>query len=115
MVNWLSKELKLELSAIEPSKSFADYGLDSVAAVELAQALGDWLGGELDATIAWNFPTIKALAVHLAQEPTAPQQPKRETPSSLNELAGVASSLDTLSEIEIAKLLAQELAAVQQR
>ncbi|HBY76786.1 MAG TPA: hypothetical protein DEG47_07240, partial [Cyanobacteria bacterium UBA11148] len=35
MVEWLVKELKLPTNAIDTTKSFADYGLDSVTAVEL--------------------------------------------------------------------------------
>ncbi|WP_243902798.1 phosphopantetheine-binding protein, partial [Aetokthonos hydrillicola] len=68
VVEWFAKELKLTPQAIDPGKSFAEYGLDSVLAVEFAENLGDWLGEELDPTIAWNFPTIESLAIHLASK-----------------------------------------------
>jgi acyl carrier protein len=58
---------------VDSSRAFADYGLDSVKAVELAYELENWLGEhsgglrlDLGATIAWNFPTIDALARYLA-------------------------------------------------
>jgi acyl-CoA synthetase (AMP-forming)/AMP-acid ligase II/acyl carrier protein len=68
VIKWLAKELKLTEQSIDSSKSFADYGLDSVVAVQLAQDLGEWLGEDLDATIAWNFPTIESVAIHLASK-----------------------------------------------
>ncbi|MGH1397218.1 MAG: AMP-binding protein, partial [Trichormus sp.] len=43
IVNWLSKTLKIKPESIELSKSFAEYGVDSQIAVELAQQLEAWL------------------------------------------------------------------------
>ena len=104
---WLSKQLKLSLQAINPSKSFTDYGMDSVVAVELAQDLGEWLHQPLDATVAWNFPTIKALSAHLATKSISSLvvgvEPQLEPPT-------MASVIESLSEAEIARLLADEIA-----
>ena len=47
------------------SRSFADLGLDSVKAVELALDLETWLGRPVPATVFWTYPNIKALAEHL--------------------------------------------------
>lgn len=100
VVEWLAKELKLTPQAIDPSKSFAEYGLDSVVAVELAQDIGDWLGENLDATIAWNFPTIESLAIHLAgkSQSDLPLPPAEKTPEVKN-----------LSEDDIAASIAEGL------
>jgi acyl carrier protein len=57
-------------SQIDPRRSFADHGLDSLAAVQLAAALSERLGRVLDETLLWNFATIEALVAHL--EATAP-------------------------------------------
>ncbi|HBL14897.1 MAG TPA: hypothetical protein DD379_26600 [Cyanobacteria bacterium UBA11162] len=70
MVEWLVKELKLPTNAIDTTKSFADYGLDSVTAVELADALQDWLGVTLSPTLAYDYPTIESMAQYLAKEST---------------------------------------------
>ena len=45
---------------------FSRYGLDSQRAVILSGELQDWLGVPLPATIAYDFPSIDALARHLA-------------------------------------------------
>ncbi|MEM7344954.1 MAG: beta-ketoacyl synthase N-terminal-like domain-containing protein, partial [Chloroflexota bacterium] len=71
LVTWLANHLKVPTTTINPDAAFADYGLDSVAAVEMGQALSDWLKAPpraLDATIAWNYPTISALAHYVADE-----------------------------------------------
>ena len=82
MIKWLINELKLEPRSLDFGKSFADYGLDSVMAVEFAQDLSDWLGVNIDPTIAWNFPTIDSLAVHL----TSKSSSEILSPSTKNEL-----------------------------
>jgi acyl-CoA synthetase (AMP-forming)/AMP-acid ligase II/alkylation response protein AidB-like acyl-CoA dehydrogenase/acyl carrier protein len=68
IVSWLARHLQLSASQIEPSRSFADHGLDSVAAVELAKALSDEFGRELDETLLFSFPTIDALVSYLTAE-----------------------------------------------
>ena len=74
---WIASQLAQRLhtnpSAIDLHKPFADYGLDSVAAVELVHALRTWLqstgrDSTLEVTDLWDFPTIAALARHLAGE-----------------------------------------------
>ncbi|YAF94567.1 MAG: AMP-binding protein [Nodularia sp. CChRGM 3473] len=121
----LNQEWKVPMQSIAPKKSFADYGLDSVMAVNLAQELEDWLNHPIEATIVWNFPTIESLANHLASElnksvsASANQlEPTNASPSKLqqeDESALVEEDLDTLSEDEMAQLLATELANAQQR
>ncbi|MEL7038599.1 MAG: AMP-binding protein [Cyanobacteria bacterium J06592_8] len=122
IIYWLSQKLKLEPWAVDPSKALADYGLDSVTAVELADSLGNWLGFSLDMTLAWNFPTIEAAATHIASLSNSNHtQPKTEvspqiqqtTQTSL-ELTDMAQVLDRMSEVDMAKLLTQELAKIQQ-
>lgn len=71
IVNWLAKHLKMSPASIEADTSFADYGIDSVIAVDLSFELGGWLGVELEATILWNFPTITALSEYLADKENA--------------------------------------------
>lgn len=126
--NWIMNLLQQEwkIPALDSSKSFADYGLDSVMALNLAQELEDWLDYPLEATIVWNFPTISSLANHLANELKSRlvseqnEQIDRasaalrdeKTTSPISDGAEV-SQLDTLSETEIATLLAEEIAKVQ--
>lgn len=53
---------------IDTHMPFAAYGLGSLEALTLIQELEQWLGRPLTATLAWNYPTIDALASHLAED-----------------------------------------------
>ena len=68
LAKWLADELQIEVDAIDPRKSLVQYGLDSVTAVRLTSDLEDLLGRQLSLTLAWDYPSIKALGQHLAQE-----------------------------------------------
>jgi aspartate racemase len=68
LAEWIAKELKIELAAIDTRKSFFNYGLDSVMTVSLAVDIEDWLGRQIPITLAWDYPSIKALAQHLAKD-----------------------------------------------
>jgi len=63
---WVASRAGIVTSHIDPQKSFADFGLDSLAAVELSKMLEDKLQTILAPTLAWNFPNIQSLAHHLA-------------------------------------------------
>lgn len=123
IINWLARELKIDSKSIDPHQSFTKYGVDSVMAVELAQKLGDWLKTPLEATLAWDFSTIYSLACHLADvknlsSPTEISQQQSATiqlQSEQGNLAEIPEQLEALSESEIAQLLAQEIATIQDR
>jgi acyl-CoA synthetase (AMP-forming)/AMP-acid ligase II/alkylation response protein AidB-like acyl-CoA dehydrogenase/acyl carrier protein len=68
VVAWLSHRVRLPASKIDPARSFADHGLDSMASVELAKALSDQLAQPLDETLLWNFGTINELIDYLMTE-----------------------------------------------
>jgi acyl carrier protein len=66
LVARLAERLGEPAGTVDPNASFADLGLDSVGALEVASALQ----GEWDLTLAemdmWDYPTPRDLAVHLA-------------------------------------------------
>jgi alkylation response protein AidB-like acyl-CoA dehydrogenase/acyl carrier protein len=64
-VAWLAERLRVPESRIQPQRSFADHGVDSLAAVEFANALAERVGVALDETLLWNFPTINQLLSYL--------------------------------------------------
>lgn len=122
LMDWLAHRLSLSASEISVNKAFADYGVDSVMAVELAQDLEEFLAlnQPLDVTLAWNFPTISALAEHLAGSlvGSLANHPVNQVVSDSRRLGAAQDSnqaLDPLSETEMADMLAAELAAVQGR
>ena len=119
----MSQKLKLPQSAIDINKSFADYGIDSVIAVELAQDLQEYLNypHPIEATIAWNFPTIESLSNYLAQNLPQNLTPNLIKPTSLDNQplfeppTAESSELDAMSDVELAQLLVAEINAVQGR
>ena len=129
IVNLLVQAWKIPAQMIDPSKPFADYGLDSVMAVNLAQELEDWLEMPLEATLIWNFPTIQSLASHLEAElkdAAINAYPSNQESSSAgselisrqrseSEVEISPDALEALSDNEVADLLAEELAMVKRR
>ena len=69
LVSRLSTLLAIEPSEIDTREPFASYGLGSTELVSLSGELGDWLGRQLSPELAYESPTVEALARHLAGPP----------------------------------------------
>ncbi|MGI5195724.1 acyl carrier protein [Streptomyces sp. CA-288835] len=69
---WLADRIALYLkrtpSEIQPTVPLAEYGLDSVAALSLCGDIEEDFDLVLEPTVAWDYPTIEALAGHLVEE-----------------------------------------------
>jgi acyl carrier protein len=101
--DWLARELKLAPDDIAADKTFVRYGVDSVHAMMLVGDLEEHLKRRLPPTLAWTYPTVEALAGHLAEI--------RETEAATVPVSAgsdLLSRLDDLSEEEIDRLLADE-------
>ena len=107
MVDWLVQALKIPADSIDTTKAFADYGLDSVTAVELADALQDWLGCVLSPTVAYEYPTIESLSLYLAADSGSTNGYSEELQPSQgdDEVEQLLSALEDLSEAETQQLL----------
>lgn len=68
LVSYLAEQLEINSNEIDVTIPFERYGLDSSAVVSLSGDLEEWLGCEIDPTLLYDYPTIKALARHLAEE-----------------------------------------------
>ena len=68
IASYLAPLLHVHRDEIDPRRPFAEFGLDSLAAVTLSGELERWLGRELSPTLAWDYPTIEALSRHLAAD-----------------------------------------------
>lgn len=68
IVSYLAELLEVEPDEVDVTIPFDRYGLDSSAAVGLTGDLGDWLGHEIEPTLLYDYPTIKALVKYLASE-----------------------------------------------
>jgi acyl carrier protein len=114
--------LRLEASTdVDWRQGFAELGMDSLMAIELRNTLQKGLGLSLPATVALDHPTIDFLVKHLldevlkldvpgtpppkASKPPPPAPPRPPTPAPVNEVA-----LDALSDDELARLVAEDLA-----
>jgi len=70
---WLAEKLS-DLLGVDPREidvrePFASYGMGSTEAVSLSGELAEWLGGKVPADLAYEYPTIEALARHLSGSP----------------------------------------------
>ena len=75
LVSRLSELLEIEANEIDVGEPFASYGLGSTELVSLSGELADWLGRDLPAELAYEFPTIEALARGLADSSSPSQSP----------------------------------------
>ncbi len=68
LLEWLLERTGAPRGAVDRARPFAEYGLDSLAAVELSQELEQRLGVPLSSVVAWKYPTPETLARYLAQQ-----------------------------------------------
>ncbi|MFN3429729.1 MAG: acyl carrier protein [Candidatus Sericytochromatia bacterium] len=71
LISYLSKELAIAPEALDVNARLFDLGLSSRKTVILAGDLEDWLGVEVPPDLAWEHPSIAALAAHFAGEGAA--------------------------------------------
>ena len=80
LTSWLMTELRLEPDQVASGKSFVNYGMDSIHSMMLVGDLEEYLHCRLSPTLAWDFPSLEALAEHLALAPpdeVEARQPER--------------------------------------
>jgi acyl transferase domain-containing protein/acyl carrier protein len=66
LVERVAGKLRVPPEQLDPREPLARYGLDSLTAVQLAGELEQWLGRPLSPVLVYDYPTIDALAEHLA-------------------------------------------------
>ncbi|MEG3132651.1 acyl carrier protein [Rouxiella sp. T17] len=67
----LAVQTHLPKESIDIQSPLANYGVDSIHALSLCAELEEWLGIEIEPTIAWDYPTIAQMAEFLETEVTA--------------------------------------------
>jgi acyl carrier protein len=72
LVMRVAANLAVSPDALDLSEPFSAFGLDSLRAVALMGEVEAWLGRSLSPTLLYNFPTIPALAAHLAETAAEP-------------------------------------------
>ncbi len=76
LLDWLIERAAIPEEEVNREKPFAEFGLDSLTAVELSHELEDWVGVEVVPTVAWNYPTPAALSAHWRVKLLASKRPK---------------------------------------
>ncbi|MDP4536966.1 SDR family NAD(P)-dependent oxidoreductase [Alkalimonas collagenimarina] len=61
----LCDALKVPAADIDPHEGFADYGLDSISGVGVAQQISQQLGIELSTTVLFDYVSVHQLADHI--------------------------------------------------
>lgn len=103
--------------SIDVRQPFAELGMDSLTAVELRNALAVAVGRSLPASLLFDYPSIETLANYLMRE-LFPQEDMTEStlaPQSAGpstESRQPISRYDALSDDELARHLAERLAAM---
>lgn len=120
MLGWLVNRLSMDSADVARDRPFAEYGVDSLTAVELSQELEDQFKVPLPAIVAWNYPTPATLARYIAEQTLGVAEPTAQPtdvvasngaalPAAPNEaeLAAILAEIENLSDEEAAKLLAE--------
>ena len=127
MLDWLMTRLGLTLDDVSRDRPFAEYGVDSLTAVELSHELEQQFSVPLPPIVAWNYPTPAALARFLAEETLGVKREQsaeahhatsgaKDSPNGTSgvnetnedELAALLAEVENLSDAEAVRLLAED-------
>jgi acyl carrier protein len=136
LLEWLVGRLGLDVADVSRDKPFAEFGVDSLTAVELSHELEVEFKVPLPPIVAWNYPTPAALARYLAEQSLAPKPTTATSATSSSSsvsarsseqsdylasgpqqiadsaddqrLAALLAEVENLSDAEAARLLADE-------
>jgi acyl carrier protein len=121
LLEWLVARLSLDPADVSRDRPFAEFGVDSLTAVELSHELEEQFKVPLPPIVAWNYPTPAALARYLAEQTTGisdrgPQSTAVHLTNSLDtptaagdaQIASLLDEIERLSDAEAAQLLAEE-------
>ena len=102
--------------AFDPRQGFRELGMDSLTAVELRNRLQRSVGQVLPATIAFDYPTVDAMARYLADAvlalpPLDEDGAGDDRPAAPVGVSSLLSQAEDLSDEEIERQLAARLAA----
>ncbi len=106
---WLVDRVGLDPADIHRDKPFAEFGVDSLTAVELSAELEEAFGVPLPPIIAWNYPTPAALSRYLAEQSIGKSQPAsaeaEEAAATDDDMEDLLAQIEGLSDEEAKRLL----------
>ena len=104
-----ARVLRVSPRRLDSRRPLGTMGLDSLMAIELRNRLEALLGRSLSATLAWNYPTVEALATFLSGEAVAVSSTAPSSAPAAEMLVGEPDSLDVGLE-EIVELSDEDVA-----
>lgn len=99
---------------LDPEQGLFDLGMDSLTSLELRNRLQLMFGKQLQATIAFDHPTVNALVAYLAREVIDLDFGQAKTQQEPAETGPENQERGDMSEVELAELLADKLKKFQQ-
>ena len=106
LVNQIAERLGMEPDEIDLDEDFANYGLNSIEAVNLSGDLENRLGRRLPPTILWDYPNISALSEYLAKDTSKDTLSRTQSRDiSPEDAQQLLDQLDQLSDTEVDTLL----------
>jgi acyl carrier protein len=100
IADWLARAFDRPAETITARDLFSEFGMDSVRAMMLISALEDRTGADLPPTLIWDYPSLGALAEHVAALERRPSGIGDASPAAL------AAKVERLSPDEMRALLA---------
>jgi NAD(P)-dependent dehydrogenase (short-subunit alcohol dehydrogenase family)/acyl carrier protein len=104
----IGRVLRQSPSRIDEKTPFRNLGLDSLMGLELRNRLDSELSLQLPATVVWNYPTVKSLALHLASLLGLPIETQIEDAvpgPGMEEIESLLGELEKLPSAEAARML----------
>lgn len=105
LVSQLAERLGLEALEIDVEEDFANYGLNSIEAINLSGDLETILGRRLPPTLLWDYPNICTLAKYLADHNNTLDMTQYQKGISPKDAEHLLHHLDQLSDADVDTLL----------
>ena len=106
LLDWLMTRLALTPADVSRDRPFAEYGVDSLTAVEMSHELEQQFSVPLPPIVAWNYPTPAALARFLAEETTGVRREAADVEGAAAHATNGAEA-PPANDAELAALLAE--------
>jgi polyketide synthase 13 len=74
IAEWVAQKLGIPLSEVNLHVPMAEFGMNSMVALELSGQLESLLAREVSPTVAMDHPTIAEVAVHLLPQAVSKKQ-----------------------------------------
>jgi len=115
LIERIAGRLRVPRDRIQKTTPFLEFGIGSLAAVQIAADLGRWLGRTLSPTTVYNYPTVKALAAWLAEPPRAAEEipPVPLAAEAAPDAGQLLHEIQNLTEEDLEAFIEQEMAKPQ--